>query len=369
MPSIVPQDYTYYLILMTFVIFLDLFSTITMSYILYCNHFRCKPTLFSPMERERSLSATMTIFVVYHAISSAINFVCGVLYDLDYGCGIGVATAGVRPYAIIFEFLRNLYMFLPHVVVSFVTFDRLLVLLLNMDYNEMRRRIVVCSDIICLALMALIVAHYQYYSYLDGFLVSIGVSFFHGKNWQFRFLVLIILKATIGGLNAFNCFAFMYQLRKLPTLKVRTRIVKITALIELFLGVIPSFVGVYYFLAIGSNGFQTLMFLVALDSAVNAAAYFVLLEKPKKWKRNETEPSSNMLGRESTGQLGEDNWPTQGGQLANSGEDNWPTQGNHPMETTPLKVVAGPWNQPVESCGEDFLGGGGISTAAQYGQS
>ncbi|KAI1707761.1 hypothetical protein DdX_12319 [Ditylenchus destructor] len=226
----------------------------------------------------------MTIFVVYHAISSAVNAVGGVLYDLDYGFGIGVATAGVRPYAIIFEFLRNLYMFLPEIVVSFVTLDRLLVFLFNMSYNERRRKFFVSFDIICLAVMGLIVAHYQYYAYLDSFLVSIGVSFFHGKNWQYRFLVLIILKAAIGGLNTFNCFAFMLQLRKLPTLKVRTRIVKITALIELFLGVIPSFVGVYYFLAIGSNGFQTLMLLVALDSALTSAAYFVLLEKPKlRW--------------------------------------------------------------------------------------
>ncbi|KAI1700376.1 hypothetical protein Ddc_18108 [Ditylenchus destructor] len=178
----------------------------------------------SSIEREKCLSATMTIFLTYHTISSAINFVNGVFYAMgpEVGLGVGITTSGGGlEYGKVFEFLRNLYVLLPEIVVLFVTLDRLLVLLLNMDYNKRARRIVVYSDLICLTLMALLVTLYQYYGYLENFSISLGVTFLHyGLYWKPRLIALHMLKALIGGMNAFNCFAFMYQLRKLPTLKV-----------------------------------------------------------------------------------------------------------------------------------------------------
>ncbi|KAI1700378.1 hypothetical protein Ddc_18111 [Ditylenchus destructor] len=136
----------------------------------------------SSIERERSLSATMTIFLTYHTISSAVNIVSGVLYVLgpEAGLGIGFKTAGSNMwYGLLFEFFRNLYVILPPTVVLFVTLDRLLVLVLNMHYNERRRRIVVYADLICLAIMGLVVALYQYWLYLDKLLLSMRFIEWH----------------------------------------------------------------------------------------------------------------------------------------------------------------------------------------------
>ncbi|KAI1707762.1 hypothetical protein DdX_12320 [Ditylenchus destructor] len=215
---------TYYFSVMILVTLLNFFTAIIMTYILYSDYSRIIPLLASSKEKEKRLNATMTIFAVYHAVSSAINAVNSLLYVLgpDFGLSIVPKTAGSKLwYGIIFEFCRNLYMFLPQIVVSFVTLDRLLVLVLHMHYTERRRRIVVYSDLISLVLMALVVAHYQYYANLDSLLTSIGVTFLRfGRNWQDRFIVLLVLKAMIGGLNTFNCFTFLFQLRKLPKLKV-----------------------------------------------------------------------------------------------------------------------------------------------------
>ncbi|KAI1700778.1 hypothetical protein Ddc_17941 [Ditylenchus destructor] len=221
-----------------------------MSYVLYSDH-RRRIMLTSPQEKEKRLHATMTIFVAYHTISSAINVVNGVLYVLGpNGLGVSkVIAANIYDFGRISEFLRNLYMFLPPVVVFFVTLDRLLALLLNIDYNERAKRMVIYSDLLCLALMTLIVAYYQYYKYFADYLISIGVAILNpNQPWQYRFTGLLVLKAIIGGLNAFNCFAFMYQSRNVNEL--RARILKISALLEIFLGIIPSFIAVYYYVSV-----------------------------------------------------------------------------------------------------------------------
>ncbi|KAI1699312.1 hypothetical protein DdX_17400 [Ditylenchus destructor] len=191
-----------------------------MSHILYSDYSRPIPLLASSKEIEKRLNTTMTIFLLYHTLSSAANFFCCMLYVLCSTYALGLCNA-VLLYARIVEFLRNLYMFLPPIVVISVTLDRLLTLLLNIRYNARIKRMIVRVDLLCLALMALIVAHYNYYRELAYLLIPIGVTFMDPKgDWRPRFTALFILKAFLNGLNIFNCFAFMFQLRKLPKLKV-----------------------------------------------------------------------------------------------------------------------------------------------------
>ncbi|KAI1697732.1 hypothetical protein DdX_18321 [Ditylenchus destructor] len=155
----------------TLLLFLNLFSTTTLSYILYSDYRRRKPMFSAPEEKARRLSATMRIFIVAYTASASINLVQNIIQLLYFDLlKVEKATAQAKiNFASTKEFFGDLSLFLPPVVAFFVTFDRLLSLLLNIRYNERIRTIVVYCDLLCLALNALAVAGYQYCTHLEKF--------------------------------------------------------------------------------------------------------------------------------------------------------------------------------------------------------
>lgn len=100
--------------------------------------------------------------------------------------------------------------------------DRLLALTLHFHYNKSVRRMTVRAELLSLTLMTLLVGiYYQYLPKICSWIY--GTSIYDPRcfnNWQARFVVLILLKAVIGGLNTCSCVAFVYQVRKIQRLKV-----------------------------------------------------------------------------------------------------------------------------------------------------
>src|SRR4051794_16552895 len=88
-----------------FGVFLNLFSAVVNSYLLYSNYFRSHSSAIRG--RPKHLNATMSIYLAYHAISSAINALNNTLYVLGPGLfGIQLATT-LYQFGVIMEFMHN----------------------------------------------------------------------------------------------------------------------------------------------------------------------------------------------------------------------------------------------------------------------
>lgn len=97
--------------------------------------------------------------------------------------------------------------------------------MLTYRYNESARRLIVYVELLCLTLMTLAVCiYYQYLPQICTLLYGPGTleAYLYCQNnwWKTRFVLLIVVKAFIGGVNTVNCLAFFYQVRKLQHVKM-----------------------------------------------------------------------------------------------------------------------------------------------------
>lgn len=97
---------------------LNVFTIFIASYLLHADYSRRRPMLVASGERQKLLNPTMAIFLYYHAVASAIDFVCIPMYmamNLELPGGNETYM-----FARLREFLCNLYIFLPPIVGGFV---------------------------------------------------------------------------------------------------------------------------------------------------------------------------------------------------------------------------------------------------------
>lgn len=101
---------------------LNAFTVIIMYYLLHSDSRRRRPALMASWERQRALNTTMKIFLAYHAVTSATNVMC----TLIYLAAILELPGSLEAYSFLNlrDFLCNLFIFLPQIVGGFVVMGK-----------------------------------------------------------------------------------------------------------------------------------------------------------------------------------------------------------------------------------------------------